>query len=275
MKRTLLLTLLGLFTSIGTTQAQCTPDPSVIGTLEFFKPLPLSNLPDGSMGVPYDESVTVYLLDSMTFLITDLLPFPPPGVPSSLTLPVAEVILVSSVPVAGMTGLCDPAGCVYQPGDLKCFGVVGTPTEFGDFTVTGFADYTVTIDATTSALLFGLIAPGPFNLPTPLIYLWFLHIDEFGLNVDENEAASAFNILPNVPNPANASTTISFNSLESADMEFALYDLSGNMIEQRTITSNQGINSFELATDALAPGVYFYSLSNGGSRLTEQIVITR
>jgi hypothetical protein len=76
------------------------------------------------------------------------------------------------------------------------------------------------------------------------------------------------------PNPANESTTISFELLETSDVEMSLVDLSGKIIETK-VRKNElaGLCEIEWNTRDLENGAYFIKLSSNHGGATQKILI--
>ena len=78
-----------------------------------------------------------------------------------------------------------------------------------------------------------------------------------------------------MPNPTNASSTISFTTINGGDYEFVVYDLAGREISRLTIGADQGENIILFDGNDLVSGVYTYSLSNGIHVMSRRLVINR
>lgn len=82
-----------------------------------------------------------------------------------------------------------------------------------------------------------------------------------------------FDAVENYPNPFNGSTNILFNSLKPEAVTFKVYNLAGGLVHERNIQSHQGKNTFIFEADGYSSGVYFFTLSNGETTVTERMII--
>jgi hypothetical protein len=88
------------------------------------------------------------------------------------------------------------------------------------------------------------------------------------------ERPRAFAIHGNYPNPASASTTVSFCSPEAGTAAIRVYDLAGRRV--MAVTANAvavGDNEVVLDVSALAPGVYAYRVEVGDHASARKLVI--
>jgi hypothetical protein len=78
------------------------------------------------------------------------------------------------------------------------------------------------------------------------------------------------------PNPSFGQATISFNLLVSADVNVAIYDLSGRMVATQSQSSvAPGIHTMDMDLSALSDGVYFYTFTANGHQVTKKMVIAK
>lgn len=99
-------------------------------------------------------------------------------------------------------------------------------------------------------------------------------------NVRGAVVAANMSLEPSYPNPVmknnGSAATISFTLQSNAQALVKLYDNVGH--ELRTITSGyftSGAHSVWLSTSDLAPGTYFYSLTSGGTTLSQKLIIVQ
>ena len=92
---------------------------------------------------------------------------------------------------------------------------------------------------------------------------------------------AAFALYQNYPNPARSETSIAFTLPAAAELELALYDLSGRRVAT-LVSEVRGPGTYEercrVADDAgrdLPPGVYVYRLRAGADVASRKMVITR
>ncbi|MEA3505574.1 MAG: T9SS type A sorting domain-containing protein [Bacteroidota bacterium] len=79
----------------------------------------------------------------------------------------------------------------------------------------------------------------------------------------------------NYPNPAKGETTINFTTTKKSDFILSVFDLSGTKVVQKSIENLiPGEQSIALDLNRLAPGIYFYSLSDGNNSVTRKLVVS-
>ena len=117
-----------------------------------------------------------------------------------------------------------------------------------------------------SGSIFQLIDP-----PVPVVRL----NSDPTISIDENPEAN-FTLGQNVPNPANANSIINYSLKEAAAVSFEIVDLTGRVV----LNSNEGTQSvgdhtIEVDASQLAAGVYTYSLTVDGTRVSRQMVVSK
>lgn len=81
---------------------------------------------------------------------------------------------------------------------------------------------------------------------------------------------------PNYPNPVRESTMISFQLQNASEVHLAIYDVLGRQIDVLASgTFPVGEHRVEWRPGGLASGVYFYSLSTNGQRITRRFFLAR
>ncbi len=94
-------------------------------------------------------------------------------------------------------------------------------------------------------------------------------------------AVSEVRLPPNVPNPFQSSTAISFSLVEGADTALAIYDVSGRLVKQ--LFAGQGVpgttrvvwEGVDEGNRPVAGGVYFCRLRVGSLELMRRVVVLR
>ncbi|MDB5034203.1 MAG: Subtilisin-like serine protease [Chlorobi bacterium] len=89
-------------------------------------------------------------------------------------------------------------------------------------------------------------------------------------------AGAGATLYQNIPNPFNASTTIPFELRSAADIELSLYDALGaqvRVLAQERMSA--GAHSVTLDGADLAQGVYYYSLSVNGEKISRRMLLVR
>jgi hypothetical protein len=100
------------------------------------------------------------------------------------------------------------------------------------------------------------------------------------LNSDETasvasvNAAAAFELGQNMPNPSNGNTTIVYSLPSNERVTLTVRDLTGRVVS----VSNEGVkpagkNMISLNTSAFGAGVYTYTITAGSSSLTKEMMV--
>ncbi len=94
----------------------------------------------------------------------------------------------------------------------------------------------------------------------------------------ENEVVipSIMALMQNHPNPFNATTTISFDIVQSDDVNISVYNLAGQKIET-LIDNKMNAGSHQISWDAstYSSGVYFYKLTTNGKAFTKRMTLLK
>lgn len=248
MKKTLLaLLFITAISSVGFAQV-CTPDPNATGLVYPMQPDSVVN-----PGETYDQTITI-------------------SVPTDTTVSIITVY-VDSIQLDSVRGLpnglsygCNSSigTCTYLGGTIGCFNISGTvndtvgiyPITF-DVVVYGVLDSTGT-DTTQLTL--------PYSLDVYRLYVGNVGIQTLN--------ASKFDVIQNVPNPFNGTTTIKFNSPFVEPVNFYVYDMIGRQVQSSKINAVKGSNTINYSAEKLTPGAYFYTLENGKARITKRMIVT-
>ncbi len=229
--------------------AQCTPDPTCMDVLNPGEICP-ENLPDGTVGVPYNQVVTV-------------IP-PATGTVGGQTLTILKIKLksVGNLP-AGLSYQCSPANCefaVTNPFTRYCILISGTPTTAGS--------YPLSITVTPYISVYGF--------PTPVTD----QVDDTSLAITINPYTSSysivnmnkFSVLESKPNPFSFSSKIGFISPSTAEVKLTVFDVVGNLVYSEKMIGVRGENYFDFDGVKLGKGMYFYTITNGRESSTKQLI---
>ena len=98
-----------------------------------------------------------------------------------------------------------------------------------------------------------------------------LEVIASALGINDN-ASSRFGMVSNHPNPFTGNTTITFEMKEEgSNLQFAVYDVLGNLVSSKTLVSTVGNNRVNFSSNGLSAGIYVYTLSDGNSILTRRM----
>ncbi len=87
------------------------------------------------------------------------------------------------------------------------------------------------------------------------------------------QASTGVELRQNFPNPFNQSTRIVFTVPNEQNVELKVYDILGQVVFQRNIYADRGINTFSFDRENLRAGIYFYSLQIGSTVITKRMNI--
>lgn len=104
-----------------------------------------------------------------------------------------------------------------------------------------------------------------------------LHLSDFVLKrntTSVEELATVFTNISTHPNPASTQFNVVFNARNTQQIEFRMMNLSGNMVQNRTVPVSSGKETKLLIdTSELAPGIYFYSIQSNREKITKKVII--
>ena len=83
-------------------------------------------------------------------------------------------------------------------------------------------------------------------------------------------------LYPNVPNPFNTETSISFFAPEDGEIKIGVYDMLGNLVKEITNDDYKpGMYMLEFSAEDVAPGTYFVRMTAAGFMVTNTINIIK
>ena len=100
--------------------------------------------------------------------------------------------------------------------------------------------------------------------------------DSLTISPSDADVPGMFTLDSNYPNPFNPSTTIPFTLLEPGQVQLAIYDMQGRLIEVILEGSAQaGAQSVTFNADGLPSGTYFYTLQVGREKFTRKMLLVK
>ena len=255
---------------MGASQAQtvCIPNPLYVSIgLPGVYPSPLpplnqDTLNPGTLGTAYSQTFTLVVpADTMIDLaaISGI-----PGLPvANVSINYQEVTAISGLP-NGLNYACNIGTCQWPGGTAGCIKLSGIPTQSGLFNVSMTAGYNATVPQGIP-----LIGGTAITIPFPGLN-WTMNMVAVG--VDDHQA-DALTIGHNSPNPFHGSTTIQYQAPKPGMIAFEVTDLTGTHLYSTQMRANIGDNQFVFDASNLAPGIYFYKLSNGAMSAMSKMVI--
>ena len=242
MKRLFLLTIIIGSLGIQMLKAQCTPTPFSGSSLIS---------PDTSIGIAQAVETQAYQQIIRVRIPAD-------------TNYNGAVIPIDSAGIDSITGVPSSFSWVsnsannYWPGDtFGCVLVQGTPLV-GDAGV-----YSLSIHISVNAL--GTSMPYSFQYD-------FVVLDASHVGIDLAKS-NEFQLFQNFPNPFIRSTQIRYYAPKASVFYFSVFDIVGNVIEDKRIESKKGNNSIQFAKGNLPAGIYIYELASENKVIRKRMLI--
>ncbi|WP_306641692.1 T9SS type A sorting domain-containing protein [Sanyastnella coralliicola] len=158
-------------------------------------------------------------------------------------------------------------------GDVFYFaGVINDFETEDQFTVVGNGDS----DTDNSTGVYELSGGGDFiwftsQTASPAVRL----ITSQRVAVDELANQNGVELMQNVPNPANNTTLIQWYQVAGKEVTFEVMDAQGRVIEVRDLgTLPGGEHRINYDVNELSSGIYYYTLTFDGVRLTKKMVVS-
>jgi hypothetical protein len=99
---------------------------------------------------------------------------------------------------------------------------------------------------------------------------------DFSTQTGVEETVSTMTLGQNIPNPSNGNTTVNYTLASTEDITFEITDMTGKLVQViREGVRTAGSYAVNFNTNELSEGVYFYTLTNGTSKVTKSMVVTK
>lgn len=249
--KTKLLLIFALFSfgfAVDANAQACTADPNCTSSGGRICPDTIVNLPHATVGAAYSTTITVVVPTDTT--VTQ--PFP-------LTATIGDFTLdsVGGMP-AGFSYACNPSNCVFPGGSTGCLALTSAnPGTAGTYPLVVYVTAHIT-------------APLVIAQPSEITGYKIVIDGTVGVEViNEN----AFELAQNIPNPATGSTKIRFTTPVQSNMELNIYNSMGQLVINKKVDAEKGLNEVSIATAELADGIYIYTLNNGTTVLNRRMVV--
>ncbi|MAJ13188.1 MAG: hypothetical protein CMD09_04215 [Flavobacteriales bacterium] len=250
----LLLTFLAICIAL-LSYSQCTPNLSITSPGIF--PDEITNLNEGFVGQAYSSQIDVLTpLDTSVSL-------------SGLNLNVT----ISSIDLTSITGLpnnftysCNPPNCSFAGGTYACAEIYSTinPTQ------ADIGYYPLVM--TTSTLAINVPLFGTYTQEDTVDY-FFIDISNTTATLEQVNA-STFKILDVFPNPASKNVSFQFVIGKSENVSFYILDILGNIVNEKKINSNYGVNKFDIDISKLSSGMYTYCFKNSNNLISKKLIVS-
>lgn len=259
MKKAFYLAFLLLLMVSGTASAQCVPDTLTYPNSGFY-PLPTAPLPNGTVGVPYSQLLTINVPADTTLNLSNLIGFPTP--PVTVTITSLTIGVVNGLPI-GIFGSVNPPSGSIPGGTSGCLDIAGTATTAGQ--------YAFNIPTTLTFVVPGnipVIGGTTQNLPGQVPYNL-----EIVAATAVNPAVGNIGVSQSLPNPTSGVTVIRYNVSSVSDVQLEIVDLKGRVVLRKSQTGVSGDQAFRFDAAEFAPGMYLYRLSDGNHSVVKKMVV--
>lgn len=254
MKKNLLFLTASLFFLYSNCFAQgCTPNLPNGGSHGKLVPDTIVNLPHSTVGVPYSTDIQFYVATD-TFA-------------QGFNNTIQNFVLdsVSGMP-SGFAYTTNPSNGIFQGGTSDCMNATGNPTAGMEGT------YPLVVHVTGHLLINGLL---PYT-QAGVLTGYKVVIDPDGtVGIQNNTNSEKFELLQNIPNPANDNSRIRFTSVINENIELNLYNTIGQIVLHQNINAEKGLNEVNISTAGFTDGIYFYSIRNSVTTLTSRLVVSK
>ena len=251
MKKTLLTLSLAIATIFAS--AQCTPDSQF--SAPGIYPDSATGLSPAYVGQAYNEVITIITPLDTTVMYN--------GIPLAVTIQTIELTSVTGLP-ASFTYDCATSNCVFIGGSTSCAVLSSAnplSSEIGSHQI--IMSTTTTVDA-------GIGVP---ITQDDVIDYYYIDIVDNTTSVVNQFDNTTFNLKDVYPNPVNNTAKIQYISGLITTVEFNIYNLLGEEVESRVISSSRGVNTININTSAYSEGMYLYSINNGSEILTKRMIV--
>lgn len=90
----------------------------------------------------------------------------------------------------------------------------------------------------------------------------------------EEQERSALSVGKAYPNPASGLVKVEYITRTAHHLHFRLYNLAGNvLLRERIAIARPGKHTFRFDVSEIQPGMYFYEMNNGTSKVTLKLVV--
>lgn len=100
-----------------------------------------------------------------------------------------------------------------------------------------------------------------------------LQTGKLSLRFTGNDDNGTFEVFQNEPNPFQDKTTITFNLPEAGNATLKVFDVTGQVIYNKTTSFSKGLNTFTLSrSDLPARGVMIYQIESGANTVAKKMI---
>jgi hypothetical protein len=128
----------------------------------------------------------------------------------------------------------------------------------------------------------GISVEGESLTTNPSATGWTIYAETPMIKLDFSQAAgiatdvTEFVLGQNMPNPFSGNSVINYTLTSTEDITFEIVDMTGKLVQViREGVRTAGSYAITINSNELSEGVYFYSMTNGSSKITKSMVVTK
>ena len=231
----------------GSVISQCIPD--TINCIDVDSPGQICPrvLPEGRVGVTYEESITVLAPDSAYI--------------NRAWYALAKITVdkIENLP-AGINYSAETFE--YFPNKAYCISVHGTPRDTGT--------YYLGISVTPYIPWLNIELPLPVQIDSTSVFMKIKPSTSADPLIDKG-----FALLEPFPNPVEESSRIGFSDNAPMEAELLIYNMLGRQVYSEVLMSSGGRNYFQYKCTNLNPGCYFYIVRRGMESVSGRFIKSR
>lgn len=277
MKKSFLLILLTI-SGLAVANAQCTVDSAALdGALPVFPPPETVDHPEWGITMPACAGQPFEF--TITFAVPDTFIYQLPTGPFPISL--NHVQLASSGAITGtpttvpapawLNYTCTPSDCKFIKNTLGCVKL------FGNVPSSAVLDsIDLQIAVTVATALGNLPVSAPAGLSIPGYYRLRIYPAGHSLcSVGTSDQLKSIYSIEASPNPFSYLTTLKIEALQAETVDFQVFNLMGQRVENRRVQLFTGANQLEFDASDLPSGIYQYSIGNEKGHRTGKLAVNR
>ena len=235
--------------------AQCLIDSSI--TSPGIYPDEITNLNEAFVGQPYTSKIDVLTpLDTVVSLN---------GLTLNVTIANIDLTSILGLP-NNFTYSCDPPNCSFLGGTYACAEIFSTI----DPSVSDIGYYPLIMTTSTLAINVPLIG-SIIQLDT--VDYYFIDISNNTTSIQQLNRLT-FELMDVFPNPVSHKANIQFVTGSAEKVNFLVFDCIGNIVENKIINTNKGINKFSFDVSKYSSSIYTYCLRSNSNFISKKMVIS-
>lgn len=243
----LLATSACLFLFQNYSNAQCTPDLTVVNTGVYP-----TNLPAARVGVAYAQVLQFHVTKD-TMVTVPIIGTTKANVDSF------TIVQVNGIP-NGMSFQCNTANCTIPGGGNGCADIKGTPTQKGVFPLEIIIKIKASVGILGSQTVYDTLTDYSVTVNA-------------GVSINNANSITGFeyNIFPNPTTNNQFDLTIRNNTSKNCTIK--VLNLQGSLVASQLVNLNSGFNQNKISLDGLSKGIYLVQLETENEHFQQKIVL--